>query len=280
MTSISPGIKYILLETFFFALMNIGVKYLDRIPAHEIVFFRALVTLVAGYILIRRQGISPWGNNRRLLLARGAAGTAALVMFFYTIQQMPLASAVTIQYLSPIFTIAFSSWLLRESAAKSQWLLFLVSFAGVLLVKGFDARVDPWDMAIGIVAAAGSGLAYSFVRQLKESDHPLVVVFYFPVVTVPIVGAYTVFHWVTPESIEWVLLLGVGAMTTIAQVFLTKAYHSDRAANISNFSYLGVVYAIVIGYTAFGEELAWMALAGMVLIVGSVFLSSRYRQAN
>ena len=61
--TIRPGLKYILLSTFFFALMNVGVKYLDNIPAHEIVFFRALVTLIVGYIMLRRLNIKPWGQQ-------------------------------------------------------------------------------------------------------------------------------------------------------------------------------------------------------------------------
>jgi len=278
MRSASAGVKYILLATLFFALMNIGVKYLSRIPAHEIVLFRALVTLVAGYLLIRHAGLSPWGNDRRMLLLRGLTGTAALVMFFYTLQRMPLASAVTVQYLSPIFTIVFSGWLLKEPARRIQWLFFLLPLVGVMLVKGFDPRIAPLDLAVGVAAAVCSGLAYCFVRLLKNTDHPLVVVFYFPVVTVPVVGLYTLFHWTTPQPLEWLILIGVGVMTTIAQIFLTKAYHAERAANISNFSYLGVVYAIMIGYIAFGESLSVMAMLGMALIIGGVTIGSRYRQ--
>ncbi|MBU0984195.1 MAG: DMT family transporter [candidate division Zixibacteria bacterium] len=269
-----------LASTLFFALMNVGVKYLSHIPAHEIVFFRALVTLVVGYALIRRAGLNPWGNNKKLLLLRGASGTAALVMYFYTLQNMPLASAVTIQYLSPMFTIVIASFMLKENTRPIQWLFFLVSFAGVLMIKGFDTRVTVPELLIGMGAAVGAGFAYNFVRKLKDYDHPLVVVFYFPLVTVPVVGLYTVTHWTQPSPLDLVILLLIGLATTAAQVYMTRAYQLERAANISNFNYLGTVYAIIIGYFMFGEVVEPLGTAGIVLIILGVMLGSRFRQTG
>jgi len=279
-TAISPGVRYILVATFFFALMNIGVKFLDRIPAYEIVFFRAFITLIVVYLLIRRAGLQISGNNKPLLLLRGLTGTGALMMYFYTLQNMPLASAVTIQYLSPIFTIIIAGFMLRESTRRIQWLLFLLSFSGVLLVKGFDTRVSPTDLVIGISAAVCSGFAYNFIRKLKNTDHPLVVVFYFPVVTVPIVGCYLLFNWVSPSPQEWIILLLIGLATTVAQIYMTKAYQLERAANISNYNYLGVVYALIFGFSIFGETLSLLAVCGILLIIAGVAGSSRFTIAK
>ena len=272
---ISPGIKYILLSTIFFALMNIGVKFLKHIPSAEIVFFRAFVTLIVGYILIRRKGLSPWGNNKKILLFRGIAGTIGLVLYFYTLQKMPLASAVTIQYLSPIFTILIAGFMLKETARPIQWLFFTISFAGVLLIKGFDMRISTVEMIIGVVAAICSGFAYNFIRKLKDYDDPLVVVFYFPLVTVPVVGIYTAFNWVMPGLWDWLILAMVGLATTIAQIFMTKAYQVDKAANISNYNYLGSIYALVLGYVIFDELIGIPALFGIGLIIFGVVMCSR-----
>ena len=277
---ITPGVKYILVATIFFSLMNIGVKYLSHIPAHEVVFFRALVTLVIGYILVRRNGLNPWGNNKRLLILRGLVGTIALTMYFYTVQNMPLASAVTIQYLSPIFTIIIAGIMLRESTRPIQWLFFLVSLAGVVMIKGFDVRVTPLELTIGVTAAVFAGLAYNVIRKLRSYDHPLVVVFYFPLVTVPTVGAYTFTHWVSPAPLDWVVLILIGLAVTVAQVYMTKAYQLERASNISNFNYLGSVYAIALGLALFDESIGILALGGIVLIILGVLMSSRYRTVS
>ena len=139
--NISPGIKYVLLASFFFTLMNVGVKYVKNIPSNEVVFFRAFVSLVICYFMLRYKKINPWGNNKKLLLLRGITGTIALVMYFYTLQHMPLASAVTIQHLSPIFTIIIAGFMLKEYSRSVQWLFFMIAFVGVVMIKGFDTRI-------------------------------------------------------------------------------------------------------------------------------------------
>lgn len=273
----TTGIRYMIAATFFFALMNIGVKYLVRIPSHEIVFFRALVSLVIGYILIRRVNLSPWGNKKGLLIMRGLTGTTALLLYFYTIQVMPLATAATLIQLSPIFTIILAGLMVKEPPRPIQWFFFLLSFGGVLMIKGFDARVTPGEVVIGITAALFAGLAYNFIRKLKGHDDPLVVVFYFPLVTVPLVGTYTLTHWVQPTAEEWVVLILIGVVVTIAQIFMTKAYQLERAANVSNFTYLGVVLAIVIGWFLFDEMISLLAFAGIGVILFGLIMASRFK---
>lgn len=273
----SKGVKYIIISTVFFSLMNIGVKYLGHIPAWEIAFFRALVSGVLCYGLLKRAGLYPWGTNKRVLIYRGLAGTAALVLYFYTLQHMPLASAITIQLLSPIFTIIIAGLLLREPPRPIQWLFFLLSFAGVVMIKGFDPRVSLFDLGLGVSAAVLSALAYNFVRQLRTTDHHLVVVLYFPMVAIPITGSLSLASWVTPSPNDWAILLAIGVVVTVAQVYMTKGYQADRASNVSNFNYLQVVYGLVLGYLLFNETVGWPAMLGIVLIVTGVILSSRFR---
>ena len=276
----TKGIQYIMIAVFFFTLMNIGVKYIQNIPAYEIVFFRALVSLIVCFVIIKRKKIYPWGNNKKNLLLRGIFGTLGLTMYFYTIQQMPLVSAVTLQYLSPIFTIIIAGFMLKEPPRPIQWFFFILSFSGVILIKGFDPRILPIDVIIGVTAAICSGVSYNYIRKLKESDHPLVVVLYFPMVTVPIIGSYTMFHWVTPILGEWIILILIGIVTTFAQIYMTKAYQLERASNVSNFTYLGSVYALIIGYFLFGEAIGILALCGIMLIIGGVLLSAKFKTKN
>ncbi|MBN2362382.1 MAG: DMT family transporter [Deltaproteobacteria bacterium] len=264
-----------LVSTVFFALMNVGAKLLVRIPVHQIAIFRALVTIAVAYALIRRERLSPWGHNKRFLILRGVAGTVSLLLYLWTVQVIPLSSAVTIQYLSPIFTVLITGLLTGERARPRQWLLFGVAFAGVLLVKGFDPRVTTWELAVGVVSAVGSGLAYSAIRRLKDDDHPLVVVFYFPLVTIPLVAAPVAATWVTPTPGELALLLLVGLTTTAAQICMTRAYQLERADRVSIINYVGTSYAIAIGYLMFDEPLTALGGAGLVLIIVGVVLGTR-----
>lgn len=274
----TPGIRYMLTATVFFTLMNIGVKSLPRIPSYEIVFFRALVSLVLGYILIKRAGLSPWGNKKSLLIMRGVTGTIALLMYFWTLQVMPLATAATLIQMSPIFTIILAGFMVKEPPRPIQWLFFLTSFVGVIMIKGFDARITPWELVVGLTAAFFAGLAYNYIRKLKGHDDPLVVVFYFPLVTVPLVGTYTALHWVQPTPLEWVILIMTGLVVTIAQIFMTKAYQMEKAANVSNFTYVGVVLSIIVGWVIFDEAITLLAFTGIGLIILGVIMATRYKQ--
>lgn len=272
---LSAGQRSMLLATFLFSLMGAAVKHLSHIPAHEVVTFRAAVSLALCYAALRRRRVSPWGRNRRLLLARGAFGTGALLLYFHTLQRMPLASAVTVQYLSPIFTVWLAGRFLKESATLAQGAWFVLCFAGIALIKGFDPRVAPGELALGVIAAALAAAAYNLVRKLRDSDDPLVVVFYFPLVTLPLVGTYTALHWVPPSGWDWAWLVAVGLLTQAAQVCLTRAYHLERAANVSHFTYLGSLLALAYGYLFFGETVPLPAVAGIALVIASVLACTR-----
>ncbi|MFA5030266.1 MAG: DMT family transporter [Patescibacteria group bacterium] len=269
-----------LASVVFFAIMTLGVKYTSRIPSHEIVFLRSLIVLIFCFGLLKRVGVSPWGNHRSLLFVRGVSGTIALTMYFYTLQRMPLASAVTIQLLSPIFVVVIVAIWLRESPRLIQWLCLPISFGGVLLIKGFDPRVAAGDLTIGIVSAFFTGLAYATVRKLRQYDHPLVIVLWFPLVTTPAIGLYSVFHWVSPRSTEWLILLMIGLFAALAQICMTKSYQLERVANVSNLSYLNIVLAISMGYCAFGEIIGLPALLGIALIIGGSVVNNIFRRES
>lgn len=259
----------------FFAVVHAAVKFVSRIPAHEILTIRSLVSLILTWIAIRQTPISPWGKNRPMLLIRGIAGTGTLLLYFYTLQTMPLASAVTIQYLHPILTVVLASFLLQEKATRGQWLCFFASFIGVLLVKGVDTRIAPLDLALGVASACCSAVAYNLIRALRHEDHPLVVVFYLPLVSFVMVAPWTAFHFTMPTPLEWVVLAVIGAFTQIAQYFMTRAYQAESAANISNLNYLGIIYASVLGYAVFQETLEALATIGILTIVGSAVISTQ-----
>ena len=267
-----------LVAGIFFSLMNVGVKYLDNIPAIEIVFFRSLVTLVISAVMIQGLGISFLGNNKVVLFLRGFFGVIALSLYFLCLQNMPLASAVTIMQLSPIFTTILAIFILKEKVNLPQWAFFLVSFLGVALIKGFDPDMPLLYFVLAILSAFISALAYNMVRKLKDSDHPLVVVFYFPLVAMPVAGLMTYFVWVQPEPIEWLILIGIGIATQIAQVNMTKALQMEEVGKVSIVRYLTIVYAIIIGYVFFKDDYGWITLLGISFVVLGVLLNLWYTQ--
>lgn len=274
------GVVNMLGASLAFSFMQLCVKYLPHLPAVELVFFRSLVSISICLVMIKKLKLNPLGNNRKVLLMRGIFGTIALSMFFYTLQQIPLASAVTIQYLSPIFTALFAAIFLKEKMKLRQWIYFAIAFCGVALLKGFDERVSLSFMLVGIASAMFSGIAYTCIRQLKETEHPVVVVFYFPLIATPIMGALSYFQWVRPIGKDWLLLLLMGVFTQIAQVLMTKGLQSAVVNKIISVKYIGTFWALAFGYILFGESYSWLSIVGILLVIVGVVLNLKTKPAK
>jgi drug/metabolite transporter (DMT)-like permease len=269
------GIAYMLISSLGFALVNLCVKYLDNIPVNEVVFFRSVISLGICAYFIKKQNIPFFGNNHNWLISRGIFGVTALTLFFFTIKNMPLASAVTVQYLSPIFTVIIAMFLLKEKVKPVQWLLFLVAFAGIICIKGFDERTSYLYLGLGVASALFSGFAYNSIMKCRTTDAPVTIVLYFALVATPIMGIWCLFDWKTPDGIEWALLLVIGLLTQVAQFCMAKALiMTAQSARIMPLKYVGSIYAIVIGYLIFDEQLQWLTFIGIGLVLAGIILNT------
>ncbi|MFN8323291.1 MAG: DMT family transporter [Chitinophagales bacterium] len=273
----TSGIRHMLLSTLSFAVMNVFIKKVSYFPAMEVVFFRCFISMLICFALIYKDGADWRGSNRQLLLARGIFGTIALYTFFITLHNIPLGTAVTIQYLSPIFTTVIAIFLLHEKVKLPQWFFFAVSFVGILVIKGFDHRISANMLLIGIASALASGFAYNMVRSLKEKEHTMVVVLHFQIIGALTGLFFMLFDFRMPDGEEWFYLLMIGITTQLGQVNLTKALQLERIANVSIFNYLGIIYALLFGFVFFDERYEWISLSGIVLVLAGVLLNYIYQ---
>lgn len=266
-----------ILSVLGFAMMNLMVKFLGRIPATELVFFRSLVSLAITSYYLRKRHIPFFGNQKKYLILRGVFGVTALTLFFYTLQELPLGSAITIQYLSPIFTAFFAIFMLGERMLRWQWFFFLMSFGGIALIKGFDPNISMTLFLMGVGSALFAGLAYNCIRKVKDTDHPLVVVLYFPLIAMPVMGIVSIFNWVSPLGWEWLLLLLMGIFTQIGQIYMTRALQAAEANEIVAFKYLGILFALGFDFFIFDVRYQPMALIGIGLVLTGVLLNVIYK---
>ena len=275
----NKGAQYMIISSFAFSLMHLCVKAMPHIPVFELVFFRSLGSLLITFFYLNKSRTPIFGNNKKVLFARGIFGTIGLCLFFITLQNIPLAGAVTIQYLSPVFTALFAVVILRERVKKKQWLFFSLAFIGVCLLKGFDAsgQISYYFVLVGVVSACFSGLAYNCIRHLRTTESTLVVVFYFPLVATPIMGVLSFFNWVKPEGIDWVYIIALGIVTQVAQVFMTKGIQSDSAGNIMTYKYVGLVFAFIYGYFIFKETYSFLSVFGIFLLLSGVILNAVFK---
>lgn len=261
------------------------IEGLQRYPTHELVFFRSLISFSISFVIIRYRKLPLLGNNRKWLFVRGTSGMIALTLFFFTLHHLPLAIASTLQYLSPIFTVLIAGYLFGEAIGKWQYVCSLVSFAGVALV-GFNGGTGSMDLSdtdtlwilLGILSSFLSGIAYNAVVRLRNTEEPINIVIYFPMLALPVTGIWCLFDFTVPSGIEWFLLLSIGILTQIAQVLLTRALMFGKTGAVVPFQYLGAIYALLSGWFLFDEQLNTLALSGILLILTGVIVNAFLQQ--
>jgi drug/metabolite transporter (DMT)-like permease len=264
---------------FFFSVMSLLVKLAgQRLAPQQVVLFRAVVALVLSWGMLRHAGLSPWGRLRGLLLLRGLLGFLALSCFFWALVHLPLAEATVIQYLNPVFTALLAAVLLGERLRWRAALSVLGSLTGLLLVVrpaflfGGVESLNPVASAVALAGAVFSAGAYVTVRRIGRAEHPLVVVFWFPLVATPLSLPLVLPVWQWPTPLEWLALLGVGVTTQVAQVFMTRGLQKEPAARATAVSYLQIVFAAFWGAVVLGERPEASAMAGALLIIASTLL--------
>ncbi len=211
------------------------------------------------------------------MVFRWLSGAIALILYFRLIHQIPLANAVILQYLAPVFVTVIGIFMVKEPVKPVQWLFFLVSFSGILVVQGFDFRIEPIHVIIGVTASFFMGLAYNCIRKMKSTEHPLVIILYFPLITLPIAGTYSALNWVPPSGWDWLFLLFVGLFTQFAQFFMTKSLQTEELSKVSIINYIGIIFALVFSY-AFGETFNLMTYIGMTLVILGVVLNVYFKE--
>ncbi len=269
------GIRYMAAAAFFFSIMSLLVKVAgQRLPTQEVVLARAAVGAALSWAALRARGVSPWGNNRKLLLLRGLVGYVALSCFFFALTRLPLADATVIQYTNPVFTALLAAVFLAESIRRRDLLLTLVSLAGVVLMTrpsflfgGLEERLDPFAVGVALAGAIFSAGAYVAVRRLGRTDDPLVIVFWFAAIATAGAIPFTAMEALMPTPLEWLLLLSIGVVTQIAQVFMTRGLREERAGRAMAVAYMQIVFAALWGALFFAELPDLWGAAGAILII-------------
>jgi drug/metabolite transporter (DMT)-like permease len=269
--------------TLFFSAMSVFAKVAGaRLPTMELVLARVVITLFMSLWVIQTLGIHPWGNNKKLLLLRGFAGFMGLSCYFYAITHLPLADATVIQFCNPMLASLIAVFALREPLRTIDMIASLFSMAGVVLVAqptflfARGTPLDPLPVVIGIVGAVFSAIAYVVIRRLSSTEHHMVVVFYFPLVTGPAALPILALEGlVMPQGFEWLLLLGIGVTAQLGQIAITKGFKLETANRASAVTYLQIVLAYAWGVLLFAEYPNTMSILGAFLVVLSVFSVTR-----
>lgn len=262
---------WMLVASFCFALMGVCIKLATTyFSAAELVLYRNLFSLLAvgGFMLFT--GRTARTPHWRVQIQRGVSGYVSLMAYFYAIAALPLATAVTLNYTSPLFLAVYLTAFAGQRLSRPLLLALLVGFVGVVFLLQPTFHAD--QLAGGLLAlgsGALAGVAYYNVRELGALNEPeWRTVFYFSVLATcgaALWMAFFEFHPVTWRGA--LLLLGVGGFATIAQLAMTRAYARGKTLISASLAYSTVVFSSLFGLWLWGEAPVGTAWGGMFLIV-------------
>ena len=282
-----------LFASFIFAIMGVCVKLASATcSTSEIVMCRGLVgmLLIAGFARTQKVALRtalPWHHAWR-----GLVGVTALWLWFFAIGQLPLATAMTLNYMAPIWiaAIVFTlGWWHKQR--RFEWGLataILTSFAGVALLLKPTIHAEQWlGGLLALISGFLSALAYIQVKKLGQLGEPEYrVVFYFSVSGVIAgllsgladsylrTGEFHILH--TLSSIDFLLLGAIGLTATIAQMAMTRAYRLGAMLVTANLQYTGIVFSSIWGILIWGDHLSLSGWLGIVIILASGVAATFY----
>jgi len=263
-----------------FATMGVFAKLLaGQFTGAELSLYRSLIGLVAvgSFMWWQRQSlVTPFWKGH---FWRGLTGTISLIAYFYSMTQLPLATAIALNYTSPLWLALLSTILLGERFRLRLVLAIALGFIGAaLLLRPTFSGANAYAGFIGLASGFFAACAYVNVKKLGDAGETAWrVVFYFAVAGT--VGSALTqgvleggFHPVNGGNIG--LLLGLGVAATFAQLAMTRAYHSGNTLVVGAFAYSTVIFASLAGVFIFDEVLPPVAWTGMAIIIASGLLAN------
>lgn len=270
-----PAALLLLLSTFLFASMGVTVKLAStHYGTGEIVFYRGLVGATLMAVLARHRGIGLRTAVPAMHFWRGLCGVSALTLWFYAMAHLPLATAVTLNYMSSVWMSLFmigGAVLLGAQRVDGRLVLaVLLGFAGVaLILRPTIEHNQLWHGLAGLLSGMLSAMAYLQVTALGRAGEPEVrVVFYFSLGGMLVGAALAVAEGLHAHTLGGAaMLLATGVLATVAQLLMTRAYAIGRPLVNASLQYMGIVFSFGYGVWLFDDPVTRLSLIGMGLII-------------
>jgi len=278
------GSLWMLVAGLLFACMSSLVKLGSAdFTSSELVFYRSFFGLLVVYAMLRRSRLSLATPHWRGHLWRGLSGTIAMMLFFYCITVLPLATAITLNYTSSLFLSLLTVLVLKDKFHAPLTSALIVGFLGiVLLLHPTLERNQLFPGLLGLISGMLAGVALLNVRQLGVlGESGIRVVFYFNLIATLISGVWMFTDTIHPLTLNALpLLIAIGAAATFAQLFMTRAYRTGQTLVVGSLAYSTIVFSALFGLLFWSEMLSVSAWLGIALVIASGMLSLRLASTN
>ena len=263
------GILWITMGTIAFALNDVLIKLLGKkFGPMELAFCRYSIGLLILSPLFFQMGWSGLKTHRPgILLTRLIIACIAQLGVFYSVIHLYLADATAIAFSRPLFTTIVAVLLLSELVSSRRWIATAVGFVGVLvMVRPGHAGFDPVAL-IALISACTFAIANVLIRMMASTEPPNRILFYYHIGGALVFLVPTIILWQKPIGIEWVLLVGIGIMTTVGMTGFIRAFSAGEANAVGPMEYVRLIYAGILGYSIFGEVPDYWTFAGAIIII-------------
>jgi S-adenosylmethionine uptake transporter len=284
---------WMVLASFLFATMGVGVKIAsENFNTFELVCYRGLISMIFMWFMMRARGVKLATAVPMMHAWRATIGVMSLGAWFYAIAHLPLATAMTLNYMSGVWIAAFivggAMFYSSTKDVKSQGSLLLTvlcGFAGVVMtLRPTMDQNQLFAGVIGLLSGMGAALAYMQVTVLGRLGEPEErTVFYFALGSAIAGGLGLLFSGVSPAA-SWYSagawwLIPIGILASLGQWCMTRAYSKGSTLVVATMQYSGIVFASVYSLALFGDNIPPLGWAGIVVIVlsgvGATILRSR-----
>lgn len=265
-------------SAFLFSTMGICIRYAsETVDNSTIVFFRNFIGLFIFLPLFFKYGVGYFKTQRIWMHTwRSVVGLAAMYGFFYAIAHLKLSNAMVFTYSSPIF-IPLIAWLfLKEKITKAMLLAAFIGLLGVMCVAKPDAGLFNTLSLVGMSASFLAAFAFVTVRALTATEPPERIVFYFCLIGTLISVVPMFWSWRPYSLYELALLIAVGLLANISQIFLSNAYRLAPAGQIGPVNYVAILFAGIWGYLFWQEVPDLYSMIGFSLILLAIVLCNPY----
>lgn len=269
------GSLWMLASSFLFAGMGVFVKLGSAdLTAAELLFYRSMIGLLITYSLIRYKAIPLKTRHWRKHVLRGVVGFAAMMSLFLAITLLPVATAMTLNYTSPIFLTAIALLLHRSRMRRAGYLAIACGFIGVVLLLRPTIHGNDWiGELLGLGSGFLAGIAIYHTRQLGKMGEPSSrIVFYFMLICSICSASWMIVSGISEISLTTAIwILGVGLLGTSGQLAMTRAYSISHSVAVSSLTYSTILFTCVFGVLLFGDAFdvtAWIGIA--LIVVGGV----------
>lgn len=267
---LTQGLGLMGLAALFFASTDVLIKFVSpSVTAIEIAFFRFLIGGIILWPLISSTRTSFKGNHRWILLARGFSGFLCFFFFLKSIAMIPVANAVVLAYTFPMFAALFSFLLFKEPVRGIEVILMGVGLIGIYILIDPGSQFNNMGCIFGLLAGCFSGLTVVLIRKLRQSNGPLIISFYYCLVGGTLSFPFFAKGFRMPNLEQILLLILIGLIFLIAQLFMTQGFKFYKAVGGSVILMSEVVFVAIAGVIFFKDSLSTRFLTGGFLVVGS-----------